>query len=112
MFDPLARYIACALEKFASVSDSKDISALMALKDNKTSGFSADFLLPCRPVHQRRRFFHRTCVKASPKKYICSHVNHARISRIVYPFFVKDILIQPVTEVYQCFQPSLACNQT
>ena len=42
MIDPLARYIACALEKFASVSDYKDISALMALKDNKTSGFSTD----------------------------------------------------------------------
>ena len=90
MIDPLARYIACALEKFASVSDYKDKSALMALKDNKTSGFSTDFPLPCRLVYSRRRFLHWTCVKASPKKYIqYSYINHARISRKVFPFLSK-----------------------
>lgn len=109
MIDPLARYIACALEKFASVSDYKDISALMALKDNKTSGFSTDFPLPCRLVYSRRRFLHWACVKASPKKYIqYSYINHARIFQKSLSLFVKEILSQLVTEVYQCFQPSVS----
>lgn len=110
MTDPLARYIACALEKFASVSDHKDISALMALKDNKTSGFSTDFPLPCRLVYSRRRFLHWACVKASPNKEIYTVFIYQSCTNFQksLSLFVKEILNQSVTEVYQCFQLSVS----